>query len=348
MSLGVRSRIEFIGNDPQIASLLETANRAAASDATVLIHGESGVGKTLLAEYIHARSMRAGTRLVTIPCMALPENMLESELFGDTYHSAIGGTVVIDGIGELPLRLQGLLLEALERADRDLASSDSRPTGVRVIATATRKLPELVASGQFREDLLHRLRIIELAVPALRDRRKDIPVLAAQFADRLRPVAFSAAAMRLLTAYRWPGNVRELRNGVEHAVFHTDDHIIPVEALPNSVTATPDAVTLQRDRRSGIAEELYEALVSAGYSFWDHVQPLFLERDITRQDLRELVHLGLKNARGSYRGLLTLFGIKSNDSQRFLNFLAAHDCVIDSRLFGDKDLRPPTKRDTPS
>jgi DNA-binding NtrC family response regulator len=342
MSFVLRSRVEFLGNDPQIVSLIETANRAAASDATVLIHGESGVGKTLLAEHIHAHSLRAGSRLVTIRCVALPDGVLESELFGDTYHTAIGGTVVIDGIAELSLRLQGLLLDMLERADRDLASSDSRPTGVRVIATANRKLPELVASGQFREDLLNRLRIIELAVPPLRERRTDVPVLASTFAERLRPVSFSAAAMHLLTRYRWPGNVRELRNAVEHAVFHTDDHVIPVEALPESVTAAPDTIVLQRDRRSRIADELYEALVSAGYSFWDHVQPLFLSRDITRQDLRELVHLGLANARGSYMGLLTLFGIESTDYQRFLNFLAAHDCVVDFRLLGDNGGRSTT------
>jgi len=335
MSFALRSRVEFLGNDPQIVSLLETANRAAASDATVLIQGESGVGKTLLAEYIHAHSLRAGSRFVTIRCVALPESILESELFGDTYHTAIGGTVVIDGIAELPLRLQGLLLDMLERSDRDLASSDSRPTGVRVIATANRKLPELVAAGEFREDLLNRLRIIELAVPPLRERRTDVSLLAETFAERLRPVSFSPAAMRLFTRYRWPGNVRELRNAVEHAVFHTDDHVIPVEALPESVTAAPDTIVLQRDRRSRIADELYEALVSAGYSFWDHVQPLFLSRDITRQDLRELVHLGLANARGSYMGLLTLFGIKSSDYQRFLKFLAAHDCVVDLRLFGN-------------
>jgi len=328
MSFALRSGTEFLGSDPHVVSLLETAKRAAASDATVLIHGESGVGKTLLAEHIHAHSLRAGSRLVTIRCVALPEGILESELFGDTYHTAIGGTVVIDGIAELPLRLQGLLLDMLERADRDLASSDSRPTGVRVIATASRRLPELVASGQFREDLLNRLRIIELAVPALRERRTDIPLLTAIFAERLRPVSFSPAAMELMTRYRWPGNVRELRNAVEHAVFHTDDHVIPVQALPESVTATPDTIVLQRDRRSRIADELYEALVNAGYSFWDHVQPLFLSRDITRQDLRELVHLGLANARGSYMGLLTLFGIESSDYQRFLNFLATHDCVV--------------------
>ena len=342
MSFALRSGTEFLGNDPQVVSLLETAKRAAASDATVLIHGESGVGKTLLAEHIHAHSLRAGSRLVTIRCVALPEGILESELFGDTYYTAIGGTVVIDGIAELPLRLQGLLLDMLERADRDLASSDSRPTGVRVLATASRKLPELVASGQFREDLLNRLRIIELAVPALRERRTDIPLLAATFAERLRPVSFSPAAMDLMTRYRWPGNVRELRNAVEHAVFHTDDHVIPVQALPESVTATPDTIVLQRDRRSRIADELYEALVNAGYSFWDHVQPLFLSRDITRQDLRELVHLGLANARGSSMGLLTLFGIESSDYQRFLNFLAAHDCDVDFRLFGDNGGRSTT------
>jgi hypothetical protein len=108
------------------------------------------------------------------------------------------------------------------------------------------------------------------------------------------------------------------------------------------VTAAPDTIVLQPDRRSRIADELYEAIVSAGYSFWDHVQPLFLSRDITRQDLRELVHLGLTNARGSYRGLLSLFGIESTDYQRFVNFLAAHDCIVDFRLFGDRGGRSGT------
>ena len=226
-----------------------------------------------------------------------------------------------------------MLLDMLERANRDLASSDTGPTGVRVIATANRKLPELVASGQFREDLLHRLRIIELTVPPVRDRRSDIPLLATYFADRLRPVTMSPAVTRLLIRYRWPGNVRELRNAVEHAVCHTDADVIPVEALPETVRAATNTILLQHDRRSRTADELYDALVGAGYSFWDHVHPLFLSRDITRHDLRELVHLGLANARGNYRTLLTLFGIDSNDYKRFLNFLAAHDCVVDFRLF---------------
>lgn len=344
MSVGVRSRIEFVGDDSLMVSLLETAARAAASDATVLIHGENGVGKTLLAEYLHANSPRAGSRFVTIRCGALPDTLLESELFGDTFHTAIGGTVVIDEIAELPLRLQGLLLDMLERADRDFTSSDVRPTGIRVIATVNRKLAELVASGQFREDLLHRLRIIELVVPAIRDRRGDIPALVAYFAERLRPVTFSPAAMQVLMRYRWPGNVRELRNAVEHAVFHTDEDVIPIEALPDTITTAANAIVLQHDRRSRIADELYAALAGTGYSFWEHVHPLFISRDITRQDLRELVQLGLTNARGSYQGLLRLFGIKSSDYQRFLNFLAAHDCVVDFPASGIDDVPRGTRR----
>src|SRR5215468_10216074 len=181
MSTVARTRVEFIGADAHVVSLLETATRAAASDATILIHGENGSGKTLLAEYIHARSLRAGNRLVTVRCGALPETLLESELFGDTFHTAVGGTVVVDAVAELPLRLQGLLLDTLERADRDFPVSNAGPTGVRVIATSSRRLPELVASGQFRDDLLQRLGIIELAVPPLRDRRKDIPPLTSYF-----------------------------------------------------------------------------------------------------------------------------------------------------------------------
>jgi DNA-binding NtrC family response regulator len=332
MSTVMRSRAEFIGVDPQVVSLLETATRAAASDASILIHGENGAGKTLLAEYIHTRSLRGANRLVTIRCGALPETLLESELFGDTFHTAVAGTVVVEGVAELPLRLQGLLLDNLERADRDFPVSSAGPTGIRVIATANRSLPELVASGQFREDLLQRLGIFELTLPPLRDRRRDIPLLARYFVERLRPVAFSPAAMRLMQRYRWPGNVRELRNVVEHVVFRTDDHVIPAEALPDALIAVADKIVLQQDRRSRIADELYDALVGAGYSFWDHVHPLFVSRDITRQDLRELVHRGLSNVRGNYRNLLTLFGIEAADYKKFVNFLAAHDCIVDLGL----------------
>jgi DNA-binding NtrC family response regulator len=330
-----RPRVAFVGNDPQIVSVLRAADRAATSDATVLIHGESGAGKTLLAERIHALSARGDRRLVTIHCGALPESRLEGELFGDTVATALGGTVVIDEVADLPLRLQGMLVDMLERADRDMASSDTRPTGVRVIATASRKLPELVASGQFREDLLLRLRVIELGLPPLRERRTDIPLLAAHFAERLRPVTCSDATMRVVMRYRWPGNVRELRNAIEHAVFATDDHVIPVEALPNHVTATSGRILLQQDRRSRTADELYDALVAAGVSFWDDVHRLFLSRDITRHDVRELVRLGLANAGGNYRNLLTLFGMDQRDYKRFLNFLAAHDCGVDFRRFRD-------------
>ena len=330
-----RPHATFVGDDPQIVSVLRAADRAATSDATVLIQGESGAGKTLLAERIHAVSARGDRRLVTIHCGALPEPRVEGELFGDTVATALGGTVVIDEVADLPLRLQGMLVDMLERADRDMASSDTRPTGVRVIATASRKLPELVASGQFREDLLLRLRVIELALPPLRERRTDIPLLAAHFGDRLRPVTCSDAAVRVLMRYRWPGNVRELRNAIEHAVFATDEHVIPVDALPNHVTATASRILLQQDRRSRTADELYDALVAAGVSFWDDVHRLFLSRDITRHDLRELVRLGLANAGGNYRNLLTLFGMDQRDYKRFLNFLAAHDCGVDFRQFRD-------------
>jgi DNA-binding NtrC family response regulator len=333
VSIVWESRTELIGDDARIAAVREAADRAAVSDATVLIQGENGVGKTLLANFIHAQSLRGHRRLVTIHCSALADSLVESELFGDTFHSAIGTTVVVDEVAELPLPQQDVLLEVLERIHRDLASSDTGPTGIRVMATATRRLPELVATGEFREDLFNRLRIIELTLPPVRDRRGDIPVLAGYFAERLRPVGFAPTAMRALERYRWPGNVRELRNAVEQAVWRTDDEVIPFAALPEPVKAAADRLVLQQDRRSRVADELYEGLVGAGYSFWDHVHPLFLSRDITRHDLRELVRLGLANARGSYRGLLTLFGIESNDYKRFLKFLAAHDCVVDFRVF---------------
>ena len=339
----------IVGSSPQILEVLRLSHRAAHGDAKVLITGESGVGKDLIAREIHAHSQRASGPFVAVNCAGLTETLLESELFGHVKGSftgayrdklgklelANGGTLFLDEVGEMSLRMQALLLRFLEQGElqRVGASDRTRIVDVRVVAATNRNLAERVAAGEFREDLLYRLRVIHIPVPPLRERRRDIEPLVEHFAATRRRVArFTPEAVAVLERYRWPGNVRELQNVVEQAIWHSTSDEIAVEDLPAGVRVS-DTLVQTRERRRQIADDLYEALVDGGYSFWIHVHPLFLSRDITRHDIRELVRRGLRTTRGSYRGLLNLFGMDSADYQRFHNFLAAHDCKVDYREF---------------
>jgi len=338
-------------------ALVAAADRAAASEGKVLVTGESGVGKDLIARRIHARSRRAGQTFVPVNCAGLTESLLESELFGHVKGSftgayrdkvgklqaAHGGTVFLDEVGEMSLRMQAMLLRFLENGEIQAVGSDTRAStvNVRVIAATNRNLPELIAAGQFREDLLYRLRVIHLEVPPLRDHRDDIPVLVAHFIERTgRAARFTEDAMRCLTRHRWPGNVRELQNVVEQAMWLAHEDIVDVAQLPDAVRIPAQTIMPMRERRSQMSDEMYAALVGGGYSFWDHIYPLFLSRDITRHDMRELVKRGLSTTRGNYRSLLKLFGMSGQDYKRFLNFLAAHQCGADFREFRHGTVEP--------
>jgi transcriptional regulator with PAS, ATPase and Fis domain len=340
----------FVVASPVMAELVETAERAGSSDAKVLITGESGVGKDRIARLVHERSARRSYPFIAVNCAGLTETLLESELFGHVKGSFTGayrdkagklqlahrGTLFLDEVGEMSLRMQALLLRFLENGEIQPVGSDRAVSlvDVRVIAATNRKLPELIAAGRFREDLLYRLRVIHLHVPPLRERPEDIRPLVGHFIERAgRRVAISEGALRLLERYRWPGNVRELQNIVEQAVWLAPGDMVEVEQLPASIRTAVRTVLPTRERRSQVADELYHALVISGYSFWEHIYPLFLARDITRHDMRELVRRGLAATRGNYRTLLKLFGISSRDYKRFLNFLAAHDCRADFREF---------------
>ena len=340
----------FIVANPQMVALMATAARVAASEGKVLITGESGVGKDLVARHIHSQSRRSARPFVAVNCAALTDSLLESELFGHVKGSFTGayrdkpgklqvahrGTIFLDEVGEMTLRMQAMLLRFLENGEIQSVGSDGHTTrvDVRVVAATNRNLPELIAAGQFREDLMYRLRVIHLEVPPLRERREDIRPLVSYFMQRTgRNVTFTEEAMQMLVRHRWPGNVRELHNVVEQAVLMTDRDIIDVDQLPPAVRSAAPMLLPARERRRQVADELYNAIVTAGYSFWDHIYPLFLSRDITRHDMRELVRRGLATTRGNYRALLKLFGMAPGDYKRFLNFLAAHDCRADFREF---------------
>ena len=330
--------------------VLAVARRAATGDAKVLITGESGVGKDLIARQIHLSSKRATGPFVAINCAGLTETLLESELFGhvkgsftDAHRDKPGklqladrGTLFLDEVGEMSMRMQALLLRFLETGEIQSvgAHNANASVNVRVVCATNRNLPERVSSGDFREDLLYRLRVIHIHVPPLRDRRDDVPLLVAHLLKRSgRGMEISDDAMQVLHRYRWPGNVRELQNVIEQAMWSADREIIDVGHLPATVRSAGETLLPTRERRRQVADDLYDALVSGGYSFWEHIHPIFLDRDITRHDIRELLIRGLRTTHGNYRSLLRLFGVPHSDYKRFHNFLMAHGCKVDYRTF---------------
>jgi transcriptional regulator with PAS, ATPase and Fis domain len=331
--------------------VLTAAKRVAASPIKVLITGESGVGKDLVARYIHSNSPRANAPFVALNCAGLSDTLLESELFGHVRGSFTGahrdkagrlqlanqGTIFLDEIGEMSPRMQALMLRFLENGEIQPVGSDSimSRTDVRVIAATNRDLPKMVADGQFREDLLYRIKVAHLHVPPLRERREDIPALIEHAIGRAGTACeLTSEAMEILQRYPWPGNVRELQNVVEQVVSLAGGAPVTVDDLPRYlVTAALGTVTRSKERRRQVADDLYDSVISGKYDFWHHVQALFMNRDITRHDLREVIRRGLRATGGSYRALLTLFHIDQGDYKRFLNFLAAHDCSVDFREF---------------
>jgi transcriptional regulator with PAS, ATPase and Fis domain len=344
--------------------LLEFARRVAAGDAKVLITGETGVGKDILASHIHRNSRRRPAEYVAVNCAGVTESLLESELFGHVKGSftgafkdkvgkvllANGGTLFLDEVGEMSLRMQALLLRFLENGEIQPVGSDAtRKVDVRIIAATNRDLGELVRTGQFREDLLYRLQVIHLHVPALRERRADIRAIGMSFiAASKRRVTITDDAWKALERYRWPGNVRELQNVIEQLVWRASlNGPIDVKDLPPAITVAGSSLLPARERRRQLADELYNALVNGGYSFWDHIHPLFIERDLTRHDIRQLVRRGLSVTRGSYRGVLQLFGIPPEDYKRFMNFLATHDCRAEFREFRNATEENPARVRTP-
>jgi DNA-binding NtrC family response regulator len=236
----------------------------------------------------------------------------------------------------MSLRMQALLLRFLENGEIQAVGSDlpQSRVDVRVVAATNRNLAEHVAAGHFREDLLYRLRVIHLHVPPLRERPEDVEALARHFLSRAgREVRFTDEALLAFERYRWPGNVRELLNVIEQLVWLAPNGVVGIEHLPVSMRTVPHVATPIDERRRQVADDLYDAVVRQGASFWEHVYPMFLARDITRHDLRELVRLGLRASRGRYKAMLALFGMPTSDYRRFMNFLAAHGCGVGVREF---------------
>ncbi|NBB63047.1 AAA domain-containing protein [Pseudomonas sp. ODNR1LW] len=254
----------MISADPSMKAVLQLADQVARSEASILITGESGVGKEVMARYMHDHSRRSDKPFISVNCAAIPDNLLESELFGHEkgaftgavarrigkFEEADGGTLLLDEISEMDARLQAKLLRAIqERVIDRVGGSKPVPVNIRIIATSNRDLAKAVAEGTFREDLLYRLNVVNLRLPALRERPGDIGVLADHFIKKYaaangvpeRPM--SARALQAITTHRWPGNVRELENAMHRAVLLATGPEIDVDAirLPDGQPLTSDA-----------------------------------------------------------------------------------------------------------
>jgi DNA-binding NtrC family response regulator len=276
-SVDARSALNL--ESPAMAPVLDVARRVAQVDSTVLLTGESGVGKERVARFIHDESARTAGPFVAINCGAVPVNLLESELFGHArgsftgatqdrvglFEAASGGTLLLDEIGEIPPAMQVTLLRALqERQIRRVGENRSREVNVRVLAATNRSLVDEIRAARFRQDLYYRLRVVEINIPPLRERRADILPLARTFlaatAQRTgrKVTGFTPAAAHRFLHYAWPGNVRELENAVERAVVLARRHRIDVEDLPPEVgLAVPDVVSSTDVRRLADVERDY-------------------------------------------------------------------------------------------
>jgi len=353
--------VQLIGTSQVITDLKSEVERVARSDAKVLITGESGSGKEVVARAIHEASVRARVGFVPVNCAGIPETLLESELFGHVKGSFTGayrdkpgklemadnGTIFLDEIGEMTLRMQGLLLRFLETGEIQKVGAErvARATNVRVMAATNRNLPHLILQGQFREDLFYRINVIHIVVPPLRERREDIPLLIDYFMTRFTAVsengngngngnhspvrAISPDAMTALCEYSWPGNVRQVENVIERLVVTGRREVVQYDDLsPEIRIPGQSGLRPRHERRRTVADDLFKKLVEERESFWNAVYPLYMNREITRSNVRDLVRKGLEEARGNYKIVLRLFNMESSDYKRFLNFLRKHNCQL--------------------
>jgi DNA-binding NtrC family response regulator len=321
---------ELIYRDEATAQVVKLATQIAASDASVLITGESGTGKEVLARYVHGRSNRSKKPLICVNCAAIPENLLESELFGHEkgaftgavarrigkFEEASGGTLLLDEISEMDVRLQAKLLRALqERVIDRVGGTRPVPVDIRIVATSNRNLADAAREGKFREDLLFRLNVVNLKLPPLRERPADVIELAQFFAKKyadangvpVRPL--SPEARRALALHRWPGNVRELENTIHRAVLLASGPEIGVDGI-----LTPDGARLDQVR--GPAAVVHAAMAA------EQVTRSLVGRTVAEVE-RDLILETLKHCLGNRTHAANILGISIRTLRNKLNEYSA-------------------------
>ena len=323
----------MIGSSEQMQVLREKVRLAADVSGAVLITGESGSGKELVARAIHETSNRSRNKFVAVDCGALPDELIESELFGHKrgaftsaltdkpglFEEANGGTLFLDEIANTSRRFQAKLLRVLQdKQIRRLGDVTMRKLDVRIVSATNCELSGMVRRGDFREDLYYRLNVFPIHVPPLRRRIDDIPLLVDHLLRGRKKISGNAVAK--LMAYSFPGNIRELENIIEAAVCITLGPIIHADyvTLPTESIHTPD---------------LEDLIIG---NFWDSVAKPFAERLMTRTHMERLVRHGLERTCGSYRKMLPLFRLPDTDYKRFMDFLRRHHCIVDFREYRKK------------
>lgn len=341
MSGGILGRdrtIDMVGLSPAFIDLLVRLEKVARYREPVLITGESGVGKEQVARALHLLSPTRGP-YVSVSCPQYQDgNLTVSELFGHTrgsftgavadhrgaFEQADGGVLFLDEVGDLHPGAQSMLLRTLSNGEfRPLGTQVTRTVNTRVVSATNRPLNQLVMSGDFRYDLFFRLRHFHIAVPPLRERGDDWRLLVEYRLAQLRQQygavrQMSPATLAMLATYDWPGNARQLIAVVTSGYAMADGDVIEPEDIEALITRPG----MPLDMDSGLFERV---VANGGGNFWEVVYQPFLSRQLNRAQVRSVIASGLTTSRGSYRGLLTVFGLPQTDYQRFMDFLRHHD-----------------------
>jgi transcriptional regulator with PAS, ATPase and Fis domain len=335
----------IVGASKLMKNLFNQIRLAAANIATVLIEGESGTGKELVARAIHETGPRAKGPFIAIDCGAIPETLIEAELFGSKrgaytgavadrpglFEAANHGTIFLDEISNTTIALQAKLLRVIqEREIRRIGETKGRVIDVRLIVATNQNLEVLANAGQFRKDLLFRLNVLHVKLPPLRERREDIPLLAHSFLKKLNTLnsarkCFAPTVVEQLSMQRFPGNVRELQNAIERAFIWTKGIVI--------TEVHSDSPVSSADGRTDEVAIWFKDISEGKKDFWSAVHTRYKRRDISREKILAFVDFGLRSTRGSYKTMASMFHLKEKEYRRFMDFLRRNDCLLDFRPY---------------
>jgi transcriptional regulator with GAF, ATPase, and Fis domain len=342
---GPTAPVQVIGRHDGIVDMLNRLVRFARSDSSVLVTGETGTGKELVARALYLLSDRNRKPFAKMNCAQYQEGqIIASELFGHRkgsftgavadhegiFQSADGGVVFLDEIGELSLQVQAMLLRVLSEGEVvAVGGTQARRVDVRVVAATNQDLRARVQTGAFRADLYYRLRYLHIEVPPLRLRGDDWELILAHHVARLAEKRatvkrFSDEALTLLRHYDWPGNVREVKALADTGFCLSDDALIEPRHFIEALESAARVQQFQNVPLGDVVTRKYEALVKQEGSFWDLVYQPYMDRDLTRADVQAIVARGLTSVRGSYKRLLARFGVAPGDYLRFMDFLRHH------------------------